>query len=55
MVIEVYKPKESYKKQNRRDLHEALVYASHASAIRLLFIFLKTKSYYIRLKDTFST
>lgn len=42
MRIKVYKPKETYKKQNRRDLHEKIGHASHASAIKLPFIFLKT-------------
>lgn len=42
MRIKVYKPRDNYKKQNRRDLHEEIGHASHASAIKLSFIFLKT-------------
>lgn len=42
MRIKVCKTKESYKKQNRRDLDEETGHASHASAIKLPFIFLKT-------------
>lgn len=33
MKVRVCKPKESYKKQNRRDLDEKIVHATHASAI----------------------